>query len=40
MYDQKVHEQFERKPQDPFRFFYDLAKGYQAHYTNVGANVV
>lgn len=26
--------------QDPARFLYDLAKGYQAHYTNVGVNVV
>jgi glyoxylase-like metal-dependent hydrolase (beta-lactamase superfamily II) len=25
---------------DPARFLYDLAKGYQAHYTNVGVNVV
>jgi cyclase len=25
---------------DPARFLYDLAKGYQAHYTNIGVNVV
>ncbi len=26
--------------QDPFRFLYDAVKGYQAHYTNFGGNVV
>ena len=26
--------------QDPFRFLYDVAKGFQAHYTNFGGNVV
>ena len=26
--------------EDPARFLYDLAKGYQAHYTNIGVNVV
>ncbi len=26
--------------QDPYRFLYDVAKGYQANYTNVGVNVV
>jgi glyoxylase-like metal-dependent hydrolase (beta-lactamase superfamily II) len=40
MFDLGVHDEFERKFQDPFRFLYDLSKGYQAHYTNVGANVV
>ena len=29
-----------RKFQDPYRFLYDAAKGYQAHYTNFGGNVV
>ncbi len=33
-------DEFGRKFQDPARFLYDLSKGYQAHYTNVGANVV
>lgn len=40
MYDQKVLDELGRPFQDPFRFLYDLAKGYQAHYTNVGNNVV
>jgi cyclase len=40
MFDLGVHNEFDRKFQDPFRFLYDLSKGYQAHYTNVGANVV
>jgi cyclase len=35
-----IHNEFDRKLEDPARFFYDLSKGYQAHYTNVGANVV
>jgi hypothetical protein len=26
--------------QDPYRFLYDVAKGFQAHYTNFGGNVV
>lgn len=29
-----------RQFQDPQKFLYDLAKGYQAHYSNVGVNVV
>jgi cyclase len=33
-------DEFERQFQDPARFLYDLSKGYQAHYTNVGTNVV
>jgi cyclase len=33
-------DEFERKFEDPARFLYDMSKGYQAHYTNVGANVV
>jgi glyoxylase-like metal-dependent hydrolase (beta-lactamase superfamily II) len=40
MLDAGVHDEFGRKLDDPARFFYDLSKGYQAHYTNVGANVV
>lgn len=35
-----VLDEFGRKFQDPARFLYDMSKGYQAHYTNVGANVV
>lgn len=26
--------------QDPYRFLYDVAKGFQSHYTNFGGNVV
>jgi glyoxylase-like metal-dependent hydrolase (beta-lactamase superfamily II) len=33
-------DEFSRKFADPGRFLYDISKGYQAHYTNVGANVV
>lgn len=33
-------DEFGRQFQDPARFLYDISKGYQAHYTNVGANVV
>lgn len=40
MLDQGVMAQVDRHFQDPYRFFYDISKGYQAHYTNVGANVV
>jgi hypothetical protein len=40
MFDLGVHDEFDRKFQDPFRFLYDLSKGYQVHDTNVGANVV
>jgi glyoxylase-like metal-dependent hydrolase (beta-lactamase superfamily II) len=29
-----------RNFQDPYRFLYDVAKGFQAHYTNFGGNVV
>ena len=29
-----------RQFRDPYKFFYDISKGYQAHYTNVGVNVV
>lgn len=40
MLDQGVMDQVSRRFQDPYKFFYDISKGYQAHYTNVGANVV
>jgi cyclase len=40
MLDKGVMNEVPRKFQDPFRFFYDISKGYQAHYTNVGTNVV
>jgi glyoxylase-like metal-dependent hydrolase (beta-lactamase superfamily II) len=40
MFDLGVMDEFDRKFQEPFRFLYDLSKGYQAHYTNVGVNVV
>lgn len=33
-------DQAGRTFQDPYRFLYDTAKGYQAHYTNFGGNVV
>jgi glyoxylase-like metal-dependent hydrolase (beta-lactamase superfamily II) len=29
-----------RKFEDPYKFLYDAVKGYQAHYTNFGGNVV
>lgn len=35
-----VLNQVGRKFQDPARFLYDVAKGFQAHYTNFGGNVV
>ena len=40
MLEQGVMDQVSRQFQDPYKFFYDISKGYQAHYTNVGANVV
>lgn len=40
MLDDGVLNQVDRKFQDPYRFLYDAAKGYQAHYTNFGGNVV
>jgi cyclase len=40
MLDQGVMAQVPRQFSDPYKFFYDISKGYQAHYTNVGANVV
>jgi glyoxylase-like metal-dependent hydrolase (beta-lactamase superfamily II) len=40
MLERGVLDEFPRKFQDPGRFLYDISKGYQAHYTNVGANVV
>ncbi len=29
-----------RMCQDPYKFLYDAVKGFQAHYTNFGGNVV
>lgn len=40
MLEQGALDEFSRKFADPGRFLYDISKGYQAHYTNVGANVV
>lgn len=40
MLDKGVMNEVARKFEDPMRFFYDISKGYQAHYTNVGTNVV
>jgi hypothetical protein len=40
MLDQKVLDALGRKFQDPYRFLYDACKGFQAHYTNFGGNVV
>jgi glyoxylase-like metal-dependent hydrolase (beta-lactamase superfamily II) len=40
MLEQGALDEFPRKFQDPGKFLYDISKGYQAHYTNVGANVV
>lgn len=38
--DQKVLDELGRKFQDPYKFLYDACKGFQAHYTNFGGNVV
>jgi glyoxylase-like metal-dependent hydrolase (beta-lactamase superfamily II) len=40
MMNDKVLDKVDRKFQDPFKFLYDAAKGFQAHYTNFGGNVV
>jgi glyoxylase-like metal-dependent hydrolase (beta-lactamase superfamily II) len=40
MLDAGVLDEVSRTFQDPYRFLYDVAKGYQANYTNVGVNVV
>lgn len=40
MLDRGVMDQVTRRFADPYRFFYAVSKGYQAHYTNVGVNVV
>jgi len=40
MLDQNVLDTLGRKFQDPYRFLYDACKGFQAHYTNFGGNVV
>ncbi len=40
MLDQKVLDTLGRKFQDPYKFLYDACKGFQAHYTNFGGNVV
>jgi cyclase len=40
MLEQKVLDELGRKFQDPYKFLYDACKGFQAHYTNFGGNVV
>ena len=35
-----VLNEVSRKFEDPYRFLYDVSKGYWAHYTNFGGNVV
>ncbi|MEO6080608.1 MAG: MBL fold metallo-hydrolase [Steroidobacteraceae bacterium] len=40
MLEQKVLDTLGRKFQDPYKFLYDACKGFQAHYTNFGGNVV
>jgi glyoxylase-like metal-dependent hydrolase (beta-lactamase superfamily II) len=40
MLDKGVLNDVGRKFQDPFKFLYDAVKGFQAHYTNFGGNVV
>lgn len=40
MLDRGVMNEVPRQFKDPYKFFYDISKGYQAHYTNVGVNVV
>ncbi len=40
MMNDQVFEKAGRKFQDPYRFLYDVSKGFQAHYTNFGGNVV
>ncbi len=40
MLDRGVMNEVPRQFRDPYKFFYDISKGYQAHYTNVGVNVV
>ena len=40
MLDKGVLNDVGRTFQDPYRFLYDAAKGFQAHYTNFGGNVV
>ena len=40
MMNDQVMDKVGRKFQDPFKFLYDVCKGFQAHYTNFGGNVV
>jgi glyoxylase-like metal-dependent hydrolase (beta-lactamase superfamily II) len=40
MLDKGVLNDVGRKFQDPYKFLYDAVKGFQAHYTNFGGNVV
>jgi glyoxylase-like metal-dependent hydrolase (beta-lactamase superfamily II) len=40
MLDAGVMNEVPRKFSDPYRFLYDVSKGYWAHYTNFGGNVV
>jgi cyclase len=38
--EQKTLDELGRKFTDPYKFLYDACKGFQAHYTNFGGNVV
>jgi cyclase len=40
MLGQKTLDELGRKFQDPYKFLYDACKGFHAHYTNFGGNVV
>jgi len=40
MMNDHVLDKVDRKFQDPYKFLYDVEKGFQAHYTNFGGNVV
>jgi cyclase len=40
MLEKKVLDEFGRTFQDPYKFLYAAVKGFQAHYTNFGGNVV
>ncbi|HTQ36078.1 MAG TPA: MBL fold metallo-hydrolase [Steroidobacteraceae bacterium] len=40
MMNDKVLDKVDRRFEDPYKFLYDVEKGFQAHYTNFGGNVV
>ena len=40
MLDAGVMNEVSRKFADPYRFLYDVSKGFWAHYTNFGGNIV